>query len=110
MQKRKFGNSDLEVSALGFGGWPMGGTQYGTKDRGPPGGSAPPSSQTLPPTASLGRAEPHPTAVYAGMVLALEWSNKANWLNEANCRSEGLEQENVRRTFAIRNPIGDSPS
>lgn len=34
MQTRKFGNSDLEVSALGFGGWPMGGTQYGTTDDG----------------------------------------------------------------------------
>jgi aryl-alcohol dehydrogenase-like predicted oxidoreductase len=32
MQTRKFGNSDLEISALGFGGWPMGGTQYGTTD------------------------------------------------------------------------------
>ena len=34
MHTRKFGNSDLEVSALGFGGWPMGGTQYGTTDDG----------------------------------------------------------------------------
>ncbi len=32
MKTRKFGNSDLTVSALGFGGWPMGGTQYGTTD------------------------------------------------------------------------------
>ena len=34
MKTRKFGDSDLEVSALGFGGWPMGGTQYGTTDDG----------------------------------------------------------------------------
>ena len=32
MQYRTFGNSDLTVSALGFGGWPMGGTQYGPTD------------------------------------------------------------------------------
>ena len=32
MEYRRFGNSDLEVSVVGFGGWPMGGTQYGTVD------------------------------------------------------------------------------
>ena len=32
MRYRNFGSSDLRVSALGFGGWPMGGTQYGTTD------------------------------------------------------------------------------
>ena len=32
MRYRSFGNSELHVSALGFGGWPMGGTQYGTTD------------------------------------------------------------------------------
>ncbi len=32
MRHRSFGSSDLSVSALGFGGWPMGGTQYGTTD------------------------------------------------------------------------------
>ena len=32
MRHRNFGSSDLSVSALGFGGWPMGGTQYGTTD------------------------------------------------------------------------------
>ena len=32
MEHRNFGSSDLRVSALGFGGWPMGGTQYGTTD------------------------------------------------------------------------------
>ena len=29
MEYRKFGSSDLEVSVIGFGCWPMGGTQYG---------------------------------------------------------------------------------
>jgi aryl-alcohol dehydrogenase-like predicted oxidoreductase len=32
MEYRKFGDSDLEVSVVGFGGWPMGGTQYGEVD------------------------------------------------------------------------------
>ena len=32
MEYRKFGDSDLEVSVVGFGGWPMGGTQYGQVD------------------------------------------------------------------------------
>ena len=32
MEYRKFGDADLEVSVVGFGGWPMGGTQYGTVD------------------------------------------------------------------------------
>ena len=34
MEYRKFGDSDLEVSVVGFGGWPMGGTQYGEVDDG----------------------------------------------------------------------------
>ena len=34
MEYRKFGDSDLEVSVVGFGGWPMGGTQYGAVDDG----------------------------------------------------------------------------
>jgi len=29
MQYRKFGNTDLETSVIGLGGWPMGGRQYG---------------------------------------------------------------------------------
>ncbi len=29
MLYRSFGDSDLRTSAIGFGGWPMGGTQYG---------------------------------------------------------------------------------
>lgn len=32
MEYRNFGNSDLEVSVIGFGCWPMGGTQYGATD------------------------------------------------------------------------------
>jgi aryl-alcohol dehydrogenase-like predicted oxidoreductase len=32
MQYRKFGNSDLVTSAIGFGGWPMGRGQYGSFD------------------------------------------------------------------------------
>ncbi len=32
MEYRKFGDSELEVSVVGFGGWPMGGTQYGEVD------------------------------------------------------------------------------
>jgi aryl-alcohol dehydrogenase-like predicted oxidoreductase len=34
MEYRKFGNSDLESSAVGFGGWPMGRGQYGPIDEG----------------------------------------------------------------------------
>ena len=29
MEYRRFGDSDLEVSVVGFGGWPMGGANYG---------------------------------------------------------------------------------
>ena len=29
MKYRHFGNTELEVSAITFGGWPMGGSQYG---------------------------------------------------------------------------------
>ena len=32
MEYRNFGNSDLKVSVIGFGCWPMGGTQYGATD------------------------------------------------------------------------------
>ena len=32
MQYRNFGNSDLKVSVIGFGCWPMGGSQYGSTD------------------------------------------------------------------------------
>lgn len=32
MQYRKFGNSDLETSVIGFGGWPMGKGHYGSFD------------------------------------------------------------------------------
>ena len=32
MEYRNFGNSDLKVSVIGFGCWPMGGSQYGTTD------------------------------------------------------------------------------
>lgn len=32
MQKRKFGNSGLESSCIGFGGWPMGRGHYGSFD------------------------------------------------------------------------------
>ncbi len=32
MKYRRFGDSDLEVSVVGFGGWPMGGTNYGAVD------------------------------------------------------------------------------
>jgi aryl-alcohol dehydrogenase-like predicted oxidoreductase len=32
MQYRTMGNSDLTVSALGFGCWEMGGNQYGEVD------------------------------------------------------------------------------
>ena len=32
MKYRQFGNTGLEVSAITFGGWPMGGTQYGPTD------------------------------------------------------------------------------
>jgi len=32
MRKRKFGNSDLETSVIGYGGWPMGRGQYGPFD------------------------------------------------------------------------------
>tara|TARA_B100000427_G_C15454932_1_gene571353 strand:+ start:104 stop:1105 length:1002 start_codon:yes stop_codon:yes gene_type:complete len=32
MRKRKFGNSDLETSVIGYGGWPMGRGQYGNFD------------------------------------------------------------------------------
>lgn len=32
MRYRKFGNSDLETSAIGFGGWPMGSGHYGSFD------------------------------------------------------------------------------
>ncbi len=32
MEYRKFGDSDLAVSVVGFGGWPMGGTNYGEVD------------------------------------------------------------------------------
>jgi aryl-alcohol dehydrogenase-like predicted oxidoreductase len=34
MEYRKFGNSGLESSAVGFGGWPMGRGQYGPIDEG----------------------------------------------------------------------------
>ena len=32
MQYRNLGNSDLTVSVIGFGCWPMGGSQYGNTD------------------------------------------------------------------------------
>jgi aryl-alcohol dehydrogenase-like predicted oxidoreductase len=32
LKYRQFGNTGLEVSAITFGGWPMGGTQYGPTD------------------------------------------------------------------------------
>lgn len=32
MRYKKFGNSDLETSAVGFGGWPMGSGHYGSFD------------------------------------------------------------------------------
>lgn len=32
MEKRRFGQSDLEVSAIGLGTWPIGGARYGTSD------------------------------------------------------------------------------
>ena len=32
MRYKKFGNSDLETSAIGFGGWPMGSGHYGSFD------------------------------------------------------------------------------
>ena len=32
MEYRTFGDTDLEVSVVGFGGWPMGGSQYGETD------------------------------------------------------------------------------
>ena len=32
MLYKKFGNSDLETSAIGFGGWPMGRGHYGSFD------------------------------------------------------------------------------
>ena len=32
MQFKKFGNSDLETSVIGYGGWPMGRGQYGAFD------------------------------------------------------------------------------
>ncbi len=32
MKYRNFGRSDLKVSVIGFGCWPMGGSQYGTTD------------------------------------------------------------------------------
>ena len=32
MQYKKFGNSDLETSVIGFGGWPMGSGHYGSFD------------------------------------------------------------------------------
>ena len=32
MEYRRFGNSELEVSVIGFGGWPMGGSNYGQVD------------------------------------------------------------------------------
>ena len=32
MEYRRFGDSDLEVSVVGFGGWPMGGSNYGAVD------------------------------------------------------------------------------
>ena len=32
MRKRKFGNSELETSVIGYGGWPMGRGQYGEFD------------------------------------------------------------------------------
>jgi aryl-alcohol dehydrogenase-like predicted oxidoreductase len=34
MQYRKLGHDGPKVSALGFGGWPMGGSRYGAKDDG----------------------------------------------------------------------------
>ena len=34
MEYRKFGDSDLEVSVVGSGGWPMGGSNYGQVDDG----------------------------------------------------------------------------
>ena len=34
MEYRRFGDSDLEVSVIGFGGWPMGGSNYGQVDDG----------------------------------------------------------------------------
>ena len=34
MEYRRFGNSELEVSVIGFGGWPMGGSNYGQVDDG----------------------------------------------------------------------------
>jgi aryl-alcohol dehydrogenase-like predicted oxidoreductase len=32
VEYRTFGDTDLEVSVVGFGGWPMGGSQYGETD------------------------------------------------------------------------------
>ena len=32
MRYKKFGNSDLETSVVGFGGWPMGSGHYGSFD------------------------------------------------------------------------------
>ena len=32
MKYRNFGRSDLKVSVIGFGCWPMGGSQYGQTD------------------------------------------------------------------------------
>ena len=34
MEYRTFGDSELEVSVIGFGGWPMGGSNYGLVDDG----------------------------------------------------------------------------
>ena len=32
MRQRKFGNSDLQTSVIGYGGWPMGRGMYGSFD------------------------------------------------------------------------------